>query len=170
LIPANPNWWKNLRIWKGNKEGASYILEDCSPKDNLTQYWDFHIKRVRRLDVIAKRSNGGNLSMMIEEITDIDDYGLMYGRMIHLDTDSPIGTDFDNAVLNHLDLAINIYEKDDARKRGKCNLADGVKTTGASYRTHLLRVENIPFKALLSYAMLFFKSEILTKEWIEDQF
>ena len=108
--------------------------------------------------------------MMIEELTDIDQNGLMYGRCIHLDSDAPVGTDFDNVILNHLDLAINIYEGNDAKQRLNDNLAGGNVTTDASFRTHLLRIEKIPFKALFDFVTIFFKSEILTNEWIDDQF
>jgi hypothetical protein len=34
LIPANPNWWRNLTIHNRVKTGASYILDDCSPNEN----------------------------------------------------------------------------------------------------------------------------------------
>ncbi len=53
---------------------------------------------------------------MIEEITDIDNRGLIFSRCIHLDTDSKFGTDFENSILNLLDVAINIYEGDTAKK------------------------------------------------------
>jgi hypothetical protein len=125
---------------------------------------------LRRLEVIAKRDNNGNLSMMIEEITGINDNGLMFGRMIHLDTDSTFGTDFNNSNLNHLDLAINVYENDIAAKRLKDNLANGKKTVDSSYRTHLLRIENIPFKGLFGFLVSFFKSQTLMNEYFEDQF
>ncbi|MCE7044394.1 hypothetical protein [Dyadobacter sp. CY312] len=170
LMPANPSWWRKLTIHNRTKEGASYILEDCSPKDNIQQYWELHIKKIKRLEVIVKRSNNGNLSMMIEEITDIDNHGLLFGRCIHLDTDSKFGTDFENSVLNHLDLAINIYEGDAAKKRLYDNLASGTVTTDASYRTHLLRIEQISFKALFGFVVSFFKSQTLINEWLEDQF
>jgi len=170
LIPANRNWWRNLKIYNGDKEIASYILEECSPKDNLQKYLEFHIKKVRRLEVVAKRNYNGNLSMMIEEITDIDNYGLRFGRCLHLDTDSEYGTAFENSVLNHLDLAINIYEDEVAKKRWEVNLASGTVTIKASYRTHLLRVEQIPFKELFVFVDLFFKSKTLVNEWLEDQF
>jgi len=170
LMPANPNWWRNLSIHNRTKEGASYVLEDCSPKENLQQYWELHVKQVKRLEVIAKRNNSGNLSMMIEEITSTDNHGLVFGRCIHLDTDSPYGTPFENSVLNHLDLAINIYEGEAARKRLEDNLAYGVVTTDASYRTHLIKVLDIPFKALFGYVISFLKSQTLISEWIKDQF
>lgn len=169
-MPANPNWWKNLSIYNRNKEGACYILDDCSPKENMKQYWELHVKNILRLEVVAKRNNNGNLSMMIEEITGIDGKGLRFGRMIHLDTDSPYGTDFENATLNHLDLAINVYEGENAVSRGDDNLASGDKTIDASFRTHLLRVENIPFKALFGFVTSFFKSQTLINLWLEDQF
>lgn len=170
LIPANPNWWKNLTIHNRTKEGASYILDDCSPKENYRQYWELHIKNIKRLEVIVKRNNNGNLSMMLEELTGIDSRGLMFGRMIHLDTDSTYGTDFEESKLNHLDLAINIYEGGTAKKRLEDNLAQGNKSISASYRTHLLRIENIPFKGLFGYVIFFFQSQTLVHEWLEDQF
>ncbi len=170
LMPANPNWWRNLTIHNRAKEGASYILDDCSPKENYRQYWEFHIKNIKRLEVIAKRNNNGNLSMMIEELTGIDNQGLMFGRMIHLDTDSTYGTAFEESKLNHLDLAINVYEGETAKERLEDNLAKGNKSTSASYRTHLLRIENIPFKGLFGYVISFFKSQTLINEWFEDQF
>ena len=170
LMPANPEWWKKLTIFNRTKEGAAYTLDDCSPKENYRQYWELHIKNIRRLEVIAKRNNNGNLSMMIEEITGIDSHGLMFGRMIHLDTDSKYGTDFENSTLNHLDLAINIYEGDAAKQRLNDNLAEGNKTTDASYRTHLLRIEGIPFKGLFGFVTSFLKSQTLIGEWFEDQF
>lgn len=170
LMPANPNWWKNLTIHNRAKEGASYILDDCSPKENYRQYWELHIKNIKRLEVVAKRNNNGNLSMMIEELTGIDNHGLMFGRMIHLDTDSAYGTEFEESKLNHLDLAINIYEGDIAKKRLEDNLAEGNKSTSASYRTHLLRIEDIPFKGLFGYVTSFLKSQTLVNEWFEDQF
>jgi hypothetical protein len=169
-MPANPNWWRKLTIRNNTKEGASYILDDCSPKDNYQQYWDFHVRKIKRLEVIVKRSNKGNLSMMVEEIAGIDDHGLLFGRCIHLDTDSKYGTDFEDAVLNHLDLAINIYEGESAMMRLDDNLASGTVTTDASYRTHLLRVEQIPFKALFGFVIFFLKSSTLSTEWFNDQF
>ena len=169
-MPANPNWWKNLSIYSRSKEGACYLLDNCSPKENYRQYWELHFKNILRLEVIAKRNNNGNLSMMIEEITGINNYGLRFGRMIHLDTDSPYGTDFENATLNHLDLAINVYEGENAVSRGDDNLASGDKTTDASFRTHLLRIENIPFKALFGFVTSFLKSQTLINLWLEDQF
>lgn len=170
LMPANPNWWKKLTIHNRMKEGASYILENCSPNVNKSQFWEFRVKNIRRLEVITKRNNIGNLSMMIEELTSIDSQGLMFGRMIHLDTDSPFGTDFYDSTLNHLDLAINVYIDNDALLREKENLATGDKTIDASYRTHLLRIENIPFKALFGFVISFLESQTLVGEWFEDQF
>ena len=170
LMPANPNWWKNLTIHNRAKEGASYVLDDCMPDEDPLKYWELHIKRIKRLEVIAKRTNSGNLSMMIEEITDIDKNGLLFGRCIHLDTDAPFGTAFEDSLLNHLDLAVNIYEGETAKKRLLDNLAQGQVTTDASYRTHLLKIEKIPFKALFAFVTSFLRSKTLVNEWFQDQF
>lgn len=170
LMPANPNWWKKLTVHNRMKEGASYLLDECTPKEDLRQYWEYRVKNIRRLEVIAKRNNSGNLSMMIEELTDIDRNGLMFGRCIHLDTDAKYGTPFEESILNHIDLAINIYEGSEAVKRKNDNLAFGNVTTDASYRTHLIRVEEIPFKSVFGFVISFFKSQTLINEWFQDQF
>lgn len=168
-IPANPTWWKNLSIHNRMKEGAAYLLDDCSPKENSQQWWEKHRLEIVRLEVIAKRNNNGNLSMMIEELQILDE-DLLLGRCIHLDTDSAFGTAFDNSFLNHLDLAVNIYEKENVKFRLLDNLALGEKTVDASYRTHVLRIEQIPFNAIFGFADMFFKSKTLINEWIQDQF
>lgn len=172
LIPANPNWWKNLNIHKRSKEGASYILypKELS-KESHQEYWEYKVEGVRRLDVIAKRNNNGNLSMMIEELSDKDsDVGITIGRCIHLDTDDAMGTPFSESTVNHLDLAINVYEGDAAKNRYMGNLAQGVKVENATFRTHLLRIENIPLKSIFLFVMVFFKSKTLISDWFSDQF
>jgi len=71
---------------------------------------EYKIKGIRRLDVISKRKNDGNLSMMIEELSDKEsDSGITIGRCVHLDKDNLIGTPFNFSTVNHLDLAINVY-------------------------------------------------------------
>jgi hypothetical protein len=168
-IPANPTWWKNLAIHNRMKEGAAYLLDDCSPRENSQQWWEKHRLQIVRLEVIAKRNNNGNLSMMVEELQILDE-DLLLGRCIHLDSDSALGTAFEDALLNHLDLAINLYEKENVKLRLFDNLALGEKTVDASYRTHILRIERIPFNGLFGFADMFFKSKTLINEWVQDQF
>lgn len=172
LIPANPNWWKQLKIRHRAKEGSSYSLDAPeSPSDDIDRYWDYHVRGVRRLDVVAKRNSSGNLSMMIEELSYPNhENSLLIGRCIHLDTDSLYGTEFTSAILNHLDLAINVYEGDAVEARFDSNLAAGNKVTDATFRTHLFRIENIPLTIVLPYCLMFFQSKSLTGEWISDQF
>jgi len=172
LIPANPKWWSQLNIHLRKKEGASYFIEESiQVSDSLEEYWDYHVNVVRRLDIIAKRNGNGNLSMMLEELCSIrGDSNITIGRCIHLDTDSPYESDFFSAKLNHLDLAINVYDNSASKSRIQENLANGNKVTNATFRTHLLRVEGIPMPALLPYAILFFKSKYLVREWTHDQF
>lgn len=172
LIPANPNWWQNLNIHRRNKEGASYILYPKEPnKDSLQEYWEYNVKGIRRLDVVAKRNNDGNLSMMIEELSDRDsDSGITIGRCIHLDTDDDIGTPFNESKINHLDLAINVYEGSALQNRYAGNLANGYKVEDATFRTHLLRIENIPLKSIFLFVLIFFQSKTLICDWFSDQF
>jgi hypothetical protein len=172
LIPANPNWWKQLKIRHRAKEGASYSLDAPErPSDDKDRYWDYHVRGVRRLDVVAKRNSSGNLSMMIEELSSPNnENSLLIGRCIHLDTDSSYGDEFTSAILNHLDLAINVYEGGNVESRFNRNLAAGTKVTDATFRTHLFRIEGIPLTIVLPYCLMFFQSKSLTGEWISDQF
>jgi len=48
-------------------------------------------------------------------------------------------------------------------------LCDG-KTEKASVRTHLLRVEGVPFSAIAEFARQFFHSTVLQAEWWQNQF
>jgi len=172
LIPANPNWWKNLNIHRRNKEGASYILYPKEPtKDSHQEFWEYKINGIRRLDVVAKRNNDGNLSMMIEELSDKEsDSGITIGRCIHLDTDDKIGTSFSSSQVNHLDLAINVYEGEAVKKRYTDNLATGIKVEDATFRTHLFRIENVPLKSIFLFVSVFFQSKTLVRDWFTDQF
>ena len=71
--------------------------------------------------------------------------------------------------MNHLDLAMNVYEGDARTARMAMHLRNGT-VENASFRTHLLRVEGVPLSALLDLATMFFRSTTLTTEWIADQF
>lgn len=176
LIPPNPKWWHELSIYNRSHEGCSFFLdESVNPKDNYDEYWEYHCQNIRRLDVIAKRDGNGNLSMMMEElivqkniVSPSERY--IVSRMIHLDTDAAIGNSFHDSTLNHLDLAMNVYTENNAKNRLLENLANGEMITDASFRTHLLRVENINFSDLFVFAYSFFKSKTLVDEWKETQF
>jgi len=164
VIPANPKWWRRLGLYAGETDGGVYELEDALPGD-ITRFWEYRVRGVRRLESSAtKRSN---LSMMVEELTETADH--LLGRCIHLDTDALPGTDFDGAAVNHLDLAMNVYEGDARTARMAMHLRNGT-VENASFRTHLLRVEGVPLSALLDLATMFFRSTTLTTEWIADQF
>ena len=168
LVPANPRWMSTLALFPNAKTFASYALQDCSPKEDRTQYIEYHVHNIRRLEVIAQRREVDYLSMMIEELPRVDDpNGLMVGRCIHLDTCAIAGTPMADAQLKHLDLAINVYRGCDRRMRMAESLQNG-KVCDATYRTHLLRVEDVPFPALFGFAEMFLKSRSLLAEWITD--
>ena len=170
LQPANPNWWKELKIRLRGHEGAAYLLDECDPRENLHQYWEKHIKKVERLEIKANRGPDGLLSMLLEEITVIDTYGLMVNRVIHMDTDAPFGAKFNETILKHLDIAIYIYKDQNAIKRMNTNINRGIRADDADFKCHLLRIDKISFKSLFGASNLFLKSKTLVNEWIEDQF
>ena len=85
-------------------------------------------------------------------------------------TDNPIGTPFCESFVNHLDLAINVYEGISAKKRYENNLASGIIVEDSTFRTHLLRIENIPLKSLILFTISFLQSKTLINDWFNDQF
>lgn len=106
-------------------------------------------------------------NMMVEELQRRKGpEAFLLGRMVHLDTCAPRGTPVDNAPVMHLDLAINAYFGDAAPERERQSLSDG-RVCDASVRTHILRIEDIPFSAALDFARRFFLSSKLFGEWCE---
>lgn len=171
VVPADPAWWKDLGIHHGQRMGSAYTLDgDYDPKTESQAYWDFHVRKVRKLEVHAKRSKPDYLSMMVEELVDMRSTdGYVLGRCIHWDTFAVKGTAPELAPMQHLDLAINVYVAEAADRRMGQQLSSG-KVENATFRTHLLRIETLPAQAMLPIATLFFISPTLLLEWFVDQF
>ena len=169
-------WWRDLRIYQGKEKGSSYqLLNDPEDKEN---YWDYLVKGIRRFEYHARRgqSDGGPyLSMMMEELELHEDHAqpsnsYLVGRMIHLDTKAEIGMSFASAPLMHIDLAYNYYFDDKVAIRMNQDLSIGVKIEDSSYRTHLIRIEEITLSELFPIAFAFFVSKTMLKEWCQYQF
>lgn len=168
IAPANPTWMQTLALFPGMKTFAAYVLEDCDLKVDMAQYCDYHLRHIRRLEVSAQRREADYLTMMLEELPRADDQNeLMVGRCIHLDTRATVGTPMAEARLKHLDLAINVYRGDRRHARMEGSLQNG-RICDATYRTHLYRIEDIPFPTLFVFADMFFKSKVLLGEWLTD--
>ncbi len=168
LVPANPNWIKKLEIYNRAYTGASYFIPNTVDSTEMKKYYDYHVKGIEQLDVVFKRNGSGNLSGMIEELNHREiNHEYLLGFCVHFDTDAEFGSDCNDAVLNHLDLALNYYiGKETIKNRRGCSLASGEKVTDASTRRHLLRLEKIPFKMIFPITYEFFEGKVLFKEWI----
>lgn len=166
IVPIDKRWINNLSHQKFDKTFARYeILKNVSYQDNMEQYKDYNLRNIRRLEIYAKR-NLDYLSMTIEELPKEDDpSGIMIGKCIHLDTTSPAGTPIKNAQIGHIDLAINAYTGSDRNTRFNNDLRNKQKCK-ASYRTHLYRIENIPFIELFKICEMFLNSHTLLNEWL----
>jgi hypothetical protein len=177
LRPVNPKWIDRLNLFKGQSTGGHYILQEPEfipgitfSKEQQLKRWEYNFKGIRSLETHAQRNNSGNLRMIIEEIADKPICkGHYVAKCIHLDSDNIVGTQFKNAILNHIDLAINVYSTEAFNERKSQSLAYG-RVVNASLRTHLLRFEGVPFRTLINLSTLFFSSQALTMEWISDQF
>lgn len=169
LVPANPRWLKDFSLRKGMKDFAQYALMDRPPTaKDYAEYWDYHAKKIRRLEVRVERREHNYLTMMIEELPQPDDpSGLMIARCIHLDTLDPASTPLQQVKMQHLDLAINVYEGESRQVRFGQSLQHG-KVQDASFRTHLFRIEQTPFVSLFSFCAMFLESKVLVSEWLNE--
>lgn len=169
IRPIDPNWWATLKVYPGNKDGLAHeLLPPASPKEDLESWWEYHAKGIRRLEMSVGRRNSGNLSVMIEELTrPVGSHEEVLGLCVHMDTDSAVGTAALDARLNHLDLALNWYPGRNGETRLNQRLDDGMVQTAT--RSHLLRVEDIPFTALFEITSAFFTSRVLVREWLSAQ-
>ena len=179
IQPPKRDWWNTLNIYNGESKGCSFMLLG-NDVNNIQDYQDYNVLGIRKLQVSVTRQNhqvrnAGNMQMMIEELTKIYEASdpsksYMIGRMIHLDTDAMTGTSFKDATLNHIDLAENLYVGDAAYARDNQDLAIDHRIEDAKPRTHLLRVNNIPFESIFKFAYAFFKSKQLVDEWKDAEF
>lgn len=168
LSPANPRWWRKLSLHPRTGTGGTYRLDaPTNPQDDIDAYWEYHVKHLRRIETSATRRKDDYLSMMLEEIEESDD--MLFGRCIHMDTTSLIGVTPDAAMLQHLDLALNVYTDSARSARLGDELCNG-KVADASFRTHILRLEGAPVALLIPLMALFFKSRSLLRELLSDQF
>lgn len=168
VAPANPAWLQTLALFPGESTYAQYVLEQCDVSANQQHFWDYNVLNIRRLEAVTTRRESDYLSMLIEELPKPDDKSrVMVARCIHLDTRAPRGTPMAEAKLQHLDLAINVYEGADRDARITDTLQFG-KVQDATYRTHLFRIEDVPFPVMLSFAEAFLQSKVLFEEWTAD--
>lgn len=167
IRPAAPDWWRRLEVWPGTATGAVYALHGADPRD-VSDYWEYHARRVRRLEVSFLRRNSGHFFGSMEELS-VEAADFVLGLMLHMDSVDPVGTEWKAATLGHLDGAINVYEGPAARARLDSWLPKG-KTPDATTRTHLFRVDGVPLAVLIPVAHLFLRSGRLLAEWVAGQF
>lgn len=175
IRPIDTKYINCFNLEKGFTGGLydfSYMNEVL--KDNETYYRSFKICQTslvgsQGLEVVVKNRNK-DMSMMLEELVINKFENYLTGYCVHLDILNAYKCDLTCMKVNHIDLAINIYENKDMEHRLHEKLSDGKKLTKASYRTHLLRLENIPFLDIIKIISLFMKSQCLVMDWINDQF
>ena len=71
--------------------------------------------------------------------------------------------------LKHIDLTINLYMDDDAETRCNKHLENGGEIIPATYRSHMLRINNTTLSDIILLST-FFESKCLSDEWITEMF
>lgn len=170
IVPADKLWWKTLAVYHNGKGKVSeYQNIDISLPENIDRFWDKKIKGIDKLQVEWHRKSADVLSMMMEELPEmtLGSDKFKSSLLIHLTCRDKVGVEFEKAIIEHIDGALNVFFGDSIENRGKSVLSDKVK---AEPRMHLFRIENIPLSALLPMTYSFFKAKTLVKDWFDDQF
>lgn len=169
----SPKWQNAIGIKPNQKDGFSYYIpEDVDRDTHPYEYMDRYFLHILRLEGEYKRKRDGYFSMMVEELKEVNhpfiEEFYIIGRMIHLDSIED-GEDGLNAKLKHIDLAVNIYTGDDAINRVNERLENGGKIVDATYRSHILRLNDAKLSDIIAFST-FFESKCLQEEWIKDMF
>lgn len=173
VLPPQYRWWEKFSRSERHNGSRYDLLPEID--NTITARIEYERYNVRRLETSATWRENDYFNMLMEEISEINNPAdstqhYLFGRMIHLDSKDDIdNASIDNLILNHIDIAINIYEES-ADERMQQSLSNGNKIVRADYRTHLLRVENVPFKTLFKFAESFFRSKTLVAQWLETEF
>lgn len=171
IHPADPKWWRSLRIWPSHRQVAIYEVLDCEPAEDARRFWEYRVRNMGRLEVTFRRDTSGTLSGSIEELTRPTG-ALTIGYYLHLTSDAAVGEEWDMATAAHIDGAINVYcagDRDAAQRRWSTR-TEGGKNIDATFRTHLFRIDEQPLCYVIPIAERFFRSGLLVDEWLTDQF
>lgn len=169
MVPARHRWWRDLGLRHREQTGAQYsLIPPTLPGDDVAAYIEYHVKGFRKLETITQRKDPDHLTMMLEELQLLRN-GMLIGRCIHLDTSAPFGTPPEQATVLHVDLAINVYTESKVRARLSSQMNNAEKEA-ASFRTHLLRAEKVPFDVLIPLSFMFFGSNLLKLDLFTNQF
>lgn len=160
--------WDSFKFKDALLEAAQYDLQDIAvSQETKVNFWDYRIRGIRSLQISTTRK-GNYRSFLIEDLSDKNGANeILIGKCIHLDSKSFNDDKIDEQILDHLDLAINVYESDNRALRLNETLCDG-KITDANYRTHFLRIDNVPIKSLPVFLHLFLTGTTLTNKYLSD--
>jgi hypothetical protein len=160
--------WNSFKFNDSLIKSSEYKLENIEiSKDRAAEYWDYKIKGIKSLEISTSKKNDYR-SFMIEELIDkFSDEKVLIGKCIHFDRKGFDDNDLDNQILDHLDLAINVYENETRETRLNETLKNGI-IVDADFRTHILRIDKISIKSLPVFCLLFFGSMTLTGKYINE--
>ena len=169
----SPKWENAIGIKANCKDGFSYYIpDDIDCETHPHEFMDRKLLNVFRLEGMYKRESNGYFSMMVEELKEVkhpfNNGRYVIGRMIHLDSDED-GKNGMRSKLKHIDLAINLYVDNDAETRCNEHLENGGKIVNATYRSHILRINNTTLSDIILLSA-FFESKCLSDEWITEMF
>ncbi len=167
IRPLTATFWQGLNLYSGQDDGFEFLLQRVElSKANAHRFIEYERHGHRKLEGFYRRKNEKYVSLMIEEVGWEDEQReILRGLMIHADMHAPRGTPHEEAVLKHIDLAVNYYLGQNARVRMDQSLSDG-RVEDATMRMHLFRTEAVTLSSLPGFMILFFKSRCLLAEFL----
>ncbi|MFC1617326.1 hypothetical protein ACFL2K_03810 [Candidatus Margulisiibacteriota bacterium] len=168
LRPPNPKWMSKMFINIHKSESFSYSLSgDIELASEKKEILEYRVNKLRSLQGYFYRDKEV-LTGTIEEIKEIDENTLS-SLLIHFTSTSSVGTNYSDAIIDHIDLALQYYKDEDKKQRLETDLHKG-KRIKTKDRVHLFRIEKIKFEDLKEIVYLCCESEMLPQKWIDDQY
>jgi hypothetical protein len=164
--PSDPSWWSSGRVFRGKSTGFALVRQKPDHGTDSQLSREYYLLGVRALQGVVSRFAGDRLSIMVEELC--EDGENLVGRCLHADVVAPAGASPLNYAAEHIDIAVNYYFRERAIERNQARLDLGQKVE-ASVRTHLARSDGAPFEMVFAIASSFFRSELLVKEWLDQE-
>jgi len=170
IKPIDSRCISNFKLKKGYS-GGEY---DCSyPTPELYEFPDYKSTFNTRADVrleAAIMHKGNDMELFLEELFYDNFLQKLTGRFVHCNIKDAYEKDLRAMNLEHLDFSVNVYRGDDIQKRWNNKLSERKDITEATYRTHFLMLEKVPFNEMIPCAYSFINRKCLALDWIYDQF
>ena len=167
---VDPHWKSRKQLRKGQTGSVfepSYYVEDLL----VDEVYCYFIEKIWdvgsiRLEVSIKNNDKNGFIILVEELKYLFTDAILVGRCIHLDISE--GEIDSNSIMNHIDFAINYYLGESENERLGVNISTGGDVVEASFRSHVIRLNEVRFEQFPKLCVSFINNKRLAMEFIYD--